>query len=524
MLLVLYTVLQSYCIQQLSINYDEGSFAAYGTSLLKFQRQKDVIEFESKLPITALNMLPRAAEQLVHPGLTRSWPQSTVDIINGRYVSLLFLLLLGLLIATWTKRLYGEQVALFVLLTYLLCPNFLAYGIFVSSDIFACFFITAALYYLWLFFKEQKRKPFILMCIATGLAEISKFSMVHLFLLLPLLFMLQVFYQKRSTNQRAAITFKKIAGYAILFLLINWLIICSAHFFYQVLAPISQYSFLSDSFRQLQKLAMGVFPGFPVPLPSSYIGSMDAVVYFNKLGGGAPGSLNGAPYMLGSHRSSGFWYYYFVAMFFKVPVSLLLFWAGSIACFILHLSKKRLFQTDIFLLLPVLYFLVYMNFFYATQVGIRHILIIFPFLFILSGEIIRVLLTGWKRWILALLLPYQAVSVSFYFPHFLPYTNEFIPDKKMVYKKLADTNLCYGEGKRFLQAYLSRHPDAVYMPGKPVAGRVIVEVNEMLNLNIATMHRYDWAAALTPVDHIHSQYLVYDISHRTADSLQKKHR
>ena len=60
------------------------------------------------------------------------------------------------------------------------------------------------------------------------------------------------------------------------------------------------------------------------------------------------------------------------------------------------------------------------------------------------------------------------------------------------------------------------------MPDKPVAGKVVLEVNEMLNLNIATVHKYDWARNLIPVDHIHSQYLVFNISTQMADSLQKQ--
>jgi 4-amino-4-deoxy-L-arabinose transferase-like glycosyltransferase len=481
------------------------------------------VEYESKLPITALNMIPRAVEQLIHPDLSRNWPESQIDIIRGRYISLLFLVLLGLLIFSWSKRLYNEKTAFVILLTYLLCPNFLTYGIFVSSDIFACFFMTAALYCLWLFFREQKLKYFVLMSLATGLAEISKFSMFHLFLLLPVLFATQVLYQRR-TNPANGFSLRKLAGYTSLFLFINWMIICSSHLFYQLFVPISQYTFQSNGFKGLQEIFNSIIPGLPVPLPSSYISSMDLVMYFDQLGGGVEGSLNGAPYILGKHSVHGFWYYYLVAMFYKVPVSLLLVWGSAFVLFFSRFSKKAFSQNEFFLLLPVLYCLFYMNGFYSTQVGIRHLLIIFPLLFIFSGNIITFLLEGKRQWILYALLAFQAISVLRYFPHFLPYTNEFITDKKLAYKKIADTNLCYAEGQKFLKAYLATHPDAIYMPDKPVAGKVVFEVNEMLNLNIATVHKYDWARDLVPVDHIHSQYLVFNVTKQMADSLQKQRR
>src|SRR6476660_1645273 len=201
-MLFVYSAIQIYCIHQLSINYDEGSFASYGTSLLKFQREKDVMRYESKLPITALNMIPRAIEQVWHPNLKRSWPESSVDIIRGRYISLFVSLLLGILIFQWSKELYNEKTASFVLLLYLICPTFLAHGIFVSSDIFACFFI------------HGKRRYFVFMSIATGLAEISKFSMIHLFLIIPLLSILTSAYTSGNKSYINRSSIKRVLVYS----------------------------------------------------------------------------------------------------------------------------------------------------------------------------------------------------------------------------------------------------------------------------------------------------------------------
>ena len=521
-LFFIYTILQIYCINQLSVNYDEGSFATYGTTILKFQKEKDIVQYESKLPITALNMLPRAAEQLIHPKLTRTWPESQRDIVNGRYVSLLFAILLGLVIFSWSRNLYNEKTAFFVVLLYLLCPNFLAHGVFVSSDIFACFFMTSALYCCWLFFKHREFKYFLFLCVSTALAQISKFSMFHLFLLIPFLFAAVLIYQRKEVNN--AFRLKKIISYLALFLFINWAVICMAHLFYQVFVPINHYTFKSGGFKSLQQFCNNIFPGLLVPLPSAYVMSMDAVMYFDHLGGGIQGSLNGAPYILGKYSANGFWYYYFVAIFFKVPVSTLVLWLASILLFSFKFSRNIFLRNDIFLVVPIFYFIIYMNFFYSTQVGIRHLLIIFPLLFIFSGKIISYLSTGQKQLVLYSLLVYQAISVFSYFPHFLPYTNEFIINKKLAYTKIADTNICYGEGAKYLQQYLAKNPGTIYSPEKPTPGKIILEVNEMLNLNMATIHKFDWAKSLRPVDHIHSQYLVFDIDKQTADSLLKRYK
>jgi hypothetical protein len=515
LVLGLYCVLQIFCINQLSINYDEPLFAAYGASILKFERQKDIVLYESKLPITALNMIPRAVEQITHPHLKKTWNESLIDIVRGRYISLFVSVLLGLLIFRWARQLYDDKTAFFCLLLFLLCPNFLAHSIFVSPDIFACFFVTLTFYYLWLFSVRKKTSYWILMSLASGLAQISKFSMVHIFILIPLVLLIKCLVEGKP---RSFYNVKKIAAYSLSFFFINWLIICASHLFYQLFVPMHDYHFMSSPFRTLA----GMFPRIPVPFPSSYIGSMDAVMYFDHLGGGVKGSIGSAPYLLGRNSTHGFWYYYFVVMFFKVPVTVLLLWLCSFAILFWRTGRISFTQKTIFLTLPIAYYLIYMNFFYSTQIGIRHIMIVFPFLYILTGNVILLLMKNRMKYLLLLFLTYEAISVLLYFPHFLPYTNEFILDKKMAYRKVADTNLCYGEGKKFLEEYRVKHPGAVYMPDKPTFDTAILEVNEMLNLDMATVHKYDWAQHFIPIDHISSQYLIFTVKREELDSVKNQ--
>lgn len=518
--LLLYVILQSYCIQLLSPNYDEGSFAAYGASILKREGNKDIVRFDSKLPITALNMIPRAVEQIIHPGLTKNSEVS--DIISGRYVSLLATILLSLVIYYWSDKLYGKSAGLFSFFIFLISPDFLAHGIFVSSDIFACLFMTLCLLYLWKYCREKKTKDFVLMSLFTSMALISKFSMVHLLLIIPALLILNFLFQKNGTEHRRFLTGKGFLLFLI-FLCSNWLVISAAHLFYGMFLPLNDYHFMSGTFTGIQSLFHFAGNYLFIPLPSSYISSMDAVMYFDHLGGGVPGSLNGPPYILGMNSIHGFRYYYFVVLFYKLPIPV---WILVVLLLFTVFKKnfnRSFWKNEMFLLLPVIYFLVYLNFFYSTQVGIRHIMIIFPLLYISFGSIFKYLSSRMSYYLLPLILVFQLVSVSFYFPHFLPYTNEFIRNKRMAYRKIADTNICYGEGAVFLKKYLKKNKDAVYLPDKPIAGKVVMEVNEMLNLNIQTMGKYDWARNLIPVDDIQSQFLIFNVSKEQADSLLKIH-
>jgi len=97
-------------------------------------------------------------------------------------------------------------------------------------------------------------------------------------------------------------------------------------------------------------------------------------------------------------------------------------------------------------------------------------------------------------------------------------------DKKMVYKKLGDTNLDYWEGKNFLNLYLEKNKDAIFAPDSIVAGKIVLDANRLLGFNVGRSGEYYlkfiWAKDLIPVDHIHSQYLIYDITPKMADSLK----
>ncbi len=306
-----------------------------------------------------------------------------------------------------------------------------------------------------------------------------------------------------------------------LFALINWFVICAAHLFYGMFIPLGDYHFRSTAFQHFQSILHVTGNWLPVPLPSSYIESMDLVIYLDHVGGGRAGSTIGPVYLLGKSSMDGFWYYYFVVFLYKLPLPVLLIIGLTCISFIQKRSRHSFLANEMFLIIPAIYFLIYLDFFYSTQIGIRHIMIILPLIYIFMGFFVQQMNTKRARYFVCTLLIYELVSVGLYFPHFLPYTNELITNKKLAYKKIADTNICYGEGQKYLIQYMRAHPEAVYMPSKITRGRIIMEVNEMLNLNILTMRKYDWATQLIPADHIHSQYLIFDISAATADSLQK---
>ena len=309
-LTLVYIGIQLWCIPKITFNIDEIDFARYGFDVLKRKTDKNIESLASKLPITAINGIPRAIEQVFHPGLKKTdWGYE--DFYRGRYIAIFVSILLGLLIFQWAKELYGEATGLFSFVFYLLCPNFLAHGIFVGTDIYASLFLTASFYFLWKYLKQNKMKFFLLFSLSVAFAQISKFSMIFLFLLIPLLLLIRYFFGAKRDQNRPS-----ILKLLLIFFSINFFIISATHLFYQMFLPLRDYSFRSEIFLQLKKHL-----GFlPMPLPSVYIRSMDAVMYFDSIGNGLPESISNTPYILGRYNPHGLWYYYFVTLFLKIPV------------------------------------------------------------------------------------------------------------------------------------------------------------------------------------------------------------
>ncbi len=75
-------------IPQQSVTGDEADHLHYAIRYVKLQPQKiKPFDDASTMPVSGLNALPRAVEQLIYPQLQRS-DGGVTDVFNGRYVTL----------------------------------------------------------------------------------------------------------------------------------------------------------------------------------------------------------------------------------------------------------------------------------------------------------------------------------------------------------------------------------------------------------------------------------------------------
>jgi hypothetical protein len=116
---------------------------------------------------------------------------------------------------------------------------------------------------------------------------------------------------------------------------------------------------------------------------------------------------------------------------------------------------------------------------------------------------------------------YLVVSVLSYYPQYLAYFNEFVWDRKTAYQYLSDSNLNWGQGKYYLQDYLSEHPDAVYEPEKIQSGLIIASPDDLVGVT-DDPQKFAWLREnFKPVGTVAYVYLVYDVSPQELEQLCK---
>jgi hypothetical protein len=155
-------------------------------------------------------------------------------------------------------------------------------------------------------------------------------------------------------------------------------------------------------------------------------------------------------YLLGNIKAGGWWYFYLVALAVKTPLPLLL--SGVVGLCLLVRDGLR--QASTWRMAPAVLFvtlLVFASGFSRINIGIRHVLILYPFL-ALGGA--YALLCGWRALprigtaFAALVVVWQVSTLATAYPDYFPYFNELVTHPQHV---LVDSDLDWGQDLKRLE-------------------------------------------------------------------------
>jgi hypothetical protein len=230
----------------------------------------------------------------------------------------------------------------------------------------------------------------------------------------------------------------------------------------------------------------------------------------NEKGAGNP-DVSDKNYILGkSKEGEGFWYYYFIVFIFKTPFVLLLLLAASILFLIKRKEREGHPSSMLYLLGISFYFLFVLGVQNNVQIGIRHVLMVFPLLYVLSGFFTTTSFFKNKiRIAIPAIIIYTIATYYFFFPNLISYSNELVTDKKKAYKIMADSNLDFGQGRDAVEKYFKSNPGISFPDTIPSAGKFAVGINDYLGLKQG--NKYQWIGRYQPVGHINHCYLLIEV-------------
>jgi hypothetical protein len=162
-------------------------------------------------------------------------------------------------------------------------------------------------------------------------------------------------------------------------------------------------------------------------------------------------------YLLGESSATGFALYFPIAFAIKTPVAILLLLVAGLAA----LATARCSIRNGLLFVGLLTFAItYGGYVSASSlnIGIRHLLPVYPVFFVLAGAAV-----AWLRWpsgrlLLALAALWLGAATAFIHPHYLAYFNELVGGPKHGHLYLADSNLDWGQDLKRLAHYAEQHP------------------------------------------------------------------
>jgi hypothetical protein len=160
-------------------------------------------------------------------------------------------------------------------------------------------------------------------------------------------------------------------------------------------------------------------------------------------------------FLLGEVSDEGWWYYFPVTFALKTPIPLLIL---VVAAAVLAI-RGRASPGDPYLWLPpVLYMLLVMT--RSLNIGHRHLLPIYPYLFVLAARAAALGLANARlavRTLCAALLIWYGVGTLCMHPHYLAYFNEIAGGPRNGYRWLVDSNLDWGQDLKGLKAWMDDH-------------------------------------------------------------------
>ncbi|WP_419804424.1 glycosyltransferase family 39 protein [Terriglobus sp.] len=364
-------------------------------------------------------------------------------LFPARLMCMLFTLGTAALIYATGRHLFGTTAGLLAFGLFTFDPLVLAHGTLVSTDIgSACFFFAAV--FAWYHYTQRPSAAWLLTTgLAAGLAMVTKYTGI---LVVPVLLLLLVV---EGAQTRRLTPFVRRLAACCGALACAWLTIWAFYSFRDAPAPAGMQlsPTLGPYLAAMPGKGLGAMLAFVARLhllPQAYLWGLANTKYTE---------YEYVSYFFGHIYRHGPWQYFPAAFLIKstLPFLLLLL----LAPFILRTQTHDLAKKLLYLLLPAaIYFLVITASHF--DIGARHMMPIYPFLYVIAGATAAALLRRGPVFasIAAVLCLWQVGTSLHASPNYMAYGNEAWGGPRQVRRYLSDANVDWGQQLKTVKQYL----------------------------------------------------------------------
>ncbi|MBN2406463.1 MAG: glycosyltransferase family 39 protein [Elusimicrobia bacterium] len=350
----------------------------------------------------------------------------------GRLMSVITGVLLGAGVFALARRLYGASGALFSLFLYSFSPTMLAHARIAVNDLAGAAGIFLTLYMFCRYMEKNDIPNCVILGVTAGAALLIKSNSI---ILLPFVLAGMLLADGRKTLLRypvfilaAVITINIFYGFDGTFRIKT-----VDHGLFSMLVPMNIFDgILYHAYRFM-------------PLPEFYLKCLVHTIYKSSLGGHSA-------FLAGSYSVHGWWYYFPLAFLMKTPLVTLLLFLLMIADMI---KPGKIDRREVLLIgfFALFWFSAVTS---RINIGHRHILPVYPVMFVLSGRLYGRYFSAGKLPAFIILLLAYVFTTQMYFPHYIPYFNCLVRPENG-YRYFADSNIDWGQDLPLLKKYLEEN-------------------------------------------------------------------
>ncbi len=371
----------------------------------------------------------------------------------ARLPMLIFFVIAAIFVFKWARELYGDRAGFIALTLFAFSPTVLAHSRFVTTDVAALFGVVIVTYSFVKYLQKQNKINLLVVGLAFGVAQLLKFSLV---LLIPYLLILAIIYALLHKKW-------KVVGGTILIMVIGYLFVVWPFYYRHVqnYAPEKQKADMEQTLSnfKVRPLADTViyFSDKPIVRAMAQY-SFGVLMVTQRVAGG------NTAYFLDNVSAEGDAEYFPLMYLVKEPLA---YWV-LVLLGLMFLVKQKMgrwkdWLKDHFVEVAML---AWIALYWGTSIvgslniGIRHMLPVYPFTIILvSGLLIGFLKDNvrWKLALVTILLGWYVFETVNVHPAYLTYYNQAVGGPLGGRKIAVDSNLDWGQDLKRLSDWVKEN-------------------------------------------------------------------